>query len=80
MQERERQGGVAAGERLEVQIGRAAVSVRTGSTTITRPGDSGSQWSWGCGAEAEGFAPQTRIQAESRRRARVEALIEVPYT
>ena len=44
----------------------SAVGVRTGSTTITRAGASGSQWSWACGAEADGFAPQTRMQAESR--------------
>ena len=44
----------------------SAVGVRTGSTTTTRAGDSGSQCSWACGAEAEGFAPQTRMQAESR--------------
>ena len=45
---------------------RAAVPVRIGSTTMTVPGASPSQCSSWWGAEADGFAPQTTMQAESR--------------
>ena len=41
----------------------AAVGVRIGSITITRPRASLSQWSWACGALAEGFAPHTRMHS-----------------
>ena len=43
-----------------------AVPVRMGSTAILVPGASPSQCSWACGAEADGLAPQTMMQAASR--------------
>ena len=58
----------------------AAVGVLTGSTTITEAGDSGSQWSFAWGADAEGFAPQTSMQAESRAVRGSKPVIEVPKT
>ena len=54
-------------ERRECRSAAAAVGVRMGSTTITLPGASGSQWSCAWGADADGFAPQTRMQRASAR-------------
>ena len=79
VQQRERQGGVAARERLQVQVGRCAVGVRIGSTTITVPGASGSQCSWACGAEAEGFAPHTMMQSASPALRGSKPVTELPY-
>ena len=52
----------------------AAVGVRTGSTTITAPGASGSHWEYACGADAAGFAPQTTMHAAVGGGGRIEAV------
>src|SRR5205807_1340019 len=79
-EQREGQRGVAARERLQVRSASRAVGVRTGSTTITWAGDSGSQCSCWCGADAEGLAPHTTMQAESRAVRGSKPSTEVPYT
>ena len=56
-----------------------AVDVRTGSTTITLPGVSRSQCSCAWGAEAEGFAPHTTMQAASRAVRGSKPTNGVPY-
>ena len=49
-----------------------AVACAIGSMTIFTALVSGSQWVWACGADADGFAPQTRMQAASLRRSRIK--------
>ena len=71
--QRERERRVAAGERLQVQVGAPPRSACGSGRRRSRvPGDSGSQCSCWCGADADGLAPQTTMQRGVARRARVE--------
>ena len=55
-------------ERLQVQVGRlGSGSADRVDDDDPRAGSRGSQCSWACGADADGFAPQTMMQAVSRR-------------
>jgi hypothetical protein len=68
VQQREGEGGVAPGKRLQVQIGRSPRLAfgRDRRRTILRRRLRQPVLVCACGADADGLAPQTRMQAESR--------------
>src|SRR5262249_57238445 len=55
----EGRGGSVPGKGCRCRSAAGAVLCRTGSTTIFAPGASRNQCLWACGAEVDGFAPQT---------------------
>ena len=77
--ERERERRVAAREGRQVQVGGAGGRrrARDRRRSSWRPA-SGSQWSCWWGADADGFAPQTRMQAASRALRGSKPSSEVP--